>query len=207
MKLYDLKGGMNPRRVRIFLAEKGVEIPLQDVDMTKGENTTPDFLAKNSMGKLPVLELDDGTHITESVAICRYIEALHPEPNMFGTNPLEIANIEMWTRRAELNIAIPILQVFEHLHPFWEGRVKQVKACGELARETVLTRLDWLESELGNRDPDDRNFLAAGRYTVADITLQSSLIVAKACGLRIPEEHTHLTQWFASVTARPTARA
>lgn len=207
MKLYDLKGGMNPRRVRIFLAEKGVEIPVQMVDMTKGENSTQAFLAKNAMGKMPVLELDDGTCISESVAICRYIESEHPEPNMFGTVPLEVANIEMWTRRAEINIAIPILQVFEHLHPFWEGRVKQVKECGELAREKVLERFAWLDDILGNRKPDDRHFLAAERYTVADITLQSALIVAKACDVRIPEEQTHLTQWFASVTARPTARA
>ncbi len=207
MKLYDLKGGMNPRRVRIFLAEKGIEIPIQVIDMAKGENTTPEFLAKNTLGKLPVLELDDGTCLTESVAICRYIESLHPEPNMFGTNPLETANIEVWTRRTELDFAIPILQVFEHLHPFWKGRVNQIKGCGELAREKVLDRFGWLDGELGKRAPDDRQFLAAGRYTVADITLQSALIVAKACGVRIAEEQTHLTQWFASVTARPTARA
>jgi len=207
LKLYDLKGGMNPRRVRIFLAEKGLEIPVQLVDMTKGENSKPEFLAMNPMGKLPVLELDDGTFLTESVAICRYIEALNPEPNMFGTDPLETAHIEMWTRRAELNFAMPILQVFEHLHPFWEGRVKQVKECGELARDKALERFAWLDGELGKRATDDREFLTAGRYTVADITLQSALIVAKACGVRIPEEQTHLTQWFASVTTRPTARA
>jgi glutathione S-transferase len=207
VKLYDLQGGMNPRRVRIFLAEKGIDIPVQLVDMTKGENTTPEFLAMNTMGKLPVLELDDGTFLTESVAICRYLEALHPEPNMFGTDPLAVAHIEMWTRRTELDFAIPILQVFEHLHPFWEGRVKQIKACGELAREKVLARFAWLDGELGKRAPDDRDFLAAGRYTVADITLQSALIVAKACGIRIPEKLSHLTHWFACVTARPTARA
>jgi len=198
---------MNPRRVRIFLAEKGVVIPVQMIDMTKGENSTQAFLAKNAMGKMPVLELDDGTCISESVAICRYIESQHPEPNMFGADPLEIANIEMWTRRTEINIAIPILQVFEHLHPFWEGRVKQVKECGELAREKVLERFAWLDGVLGDRNPYDRHFLAAERYTVADITLQSALIVAKACDVRIPDEQTHLTQWFASVSARPTARA
>lgn len=207
MKLYDLNGGMNPRRVRIFIAEKGVEIPIQMIDMTKGENKTPEFLAMNPMGKLPVLELDDGTFITESLAICRYIEAQHPEPNMFGTDPLEIARIEMWTRRTELDFAIPILQVFEHLHPFWEGRVKQIKACGELAREKVLARFEWLDGELGKRAPDDRQFLAAARYTVADITLQSALIVAKACDVRIPDELAHLSEWFAAVTARPSARA
>ncbi len=207
MKLYDLKGGMNPRRVRIFVAEKGIEIPVEMVDMTKGENKTAEFLAKNPMGKLPVLELDDGTFITESVAICRYVESLHPEPNMFGTDPLEIANIEMWTRRMELDFAIPILQVFEHLNPFWKGRLKQITACGELAGEKAMTRFAWLDGELGKRAPEERQFLAAGRYTVADITLQSALIVAKACGVRIPEEQTHLSSWFASVTARPTARA
>jgi glutathione S-transferase len=198
---------MNPRRVRIFLAEKGVEVPVQMIDMTKGENSTPEFLTKNAMGKLPVLELDDGTCITESVAICRYIEAQYPVPNMFGTDPLETARIEMWTRRTEMNFAVPILQVFEHLHPFWEGRVKQVKECGELAREKALEKFAWLDGELAKRAPDERHFLAAGRYTVADITLQSALVVAKACGVRIPEEQAHLTQWFASVTARPTARA
>jgi len=198
---------MNPRRVRIFLAEKGVEIPLQMIDMTKGENTTPAFLAMNPLGKLPVLELDDGTFITESLAICRYIESLHPEPNMFGTDALETAHIEMWTRRTELDFAIPILQVFEHLHPFWDGRVKQVKACGELAREKVLTRFAWLDGELGKRAADDRHYLAAGRYSVADITLQSALIVAKACDVRIAAELAHLSQWFASVTARASARA
>jgi glutathione S-transferase len=207
MKLYNLKAGMNPRRVRIFLAEKNVTIPMQEVDVAKNENTTAEFLAINPMGKLPVLELDDGSVLTESIAICRYIESLHPQPNMFGTTPLESAQIEMWMRRAELEIGIPVMNVFANLHPFWVGRIKQVKEYGELARDQLLQRLAWLDDELGRRAPDQRHFLAAGRYTIADIVLQCALIVAKACEVRIPEQQTHLSKWFASVTSRPTARA
>ncbi len=207
MKLYNLNAGMNPRRVRIFLAEKGVDIPLQEIDVAKNENATPQFLALNPMGKLPVLELDDGTILTESIAICRYIESQHPEPNMFGTTPLETALIEMWMRRAELEVGIPVMNVFANLHPFWVGRITQVKAYGELAREQLLQRMAWLDSELATRTPDQRAFLVAGRYTIADIVLQCALIVAKACKVRIPEEHTHLSEWFASVTSRPSARA
>ena len=207
MKLYNLSAGMNPRRVRIFLAEKGVSIPLHEVDVAKNENATPEFLAINPMGKLPVLELDDGTILTESIAICRYIEAQHPEPNMFGTNPLETAQIEMWARRAELEMGLQVMQVFANLHPFWEGRIKQFKDYGEQAREKLLQRMDWINDELANRAPDDRQFLVAGRYTIADIILQCALIVGKACQVRIPEQHEHLANWFAGVTSRPSARA
>ena len=207
MKLYNLTAGMNPRRVRIFLAEKGVDIPMQEIDVAKGENAAPEFLAINPMGQLPVLELDDRTIITESIAICRYIEAQHPQPNMFGTTPLETAQIEMWARRAELEFGMRVMHVFENLHPFWVGRITQVKDYGELAREKLLQRMAWLDSELGKRPPEQRDFLVAGRYTIADIILQCALIVAKACQVRIPEQQTHLSQWFASVTSRPSARA
>ena len=207
MKLYNLSAGMNPRRVRIFLAEKGVDIPLQEIDVAKNENATPEFLAVNPLGKLPALELDDGTILTESVAICRYIESQHPEPNMFGTTPLETAQIEMWARRAELEFGIPVMDVFSNLHPFWVGRITQVEAYGELAREKLMARMAWLDNELGNRAAEERDFLVAGRYTIADIILQCALIVAKACKVRIPEEQTHLSHWFASVTSRPSARA
>jgi len=207
MKLYNLSAGMNPRRVRIFLAEKGVDIPLEEVDVAKGENAAPEFLALNPMGKLPVLELDDGTIITESIAICRYIEAQHPQPNMFGNTPLETAQIEMWARRAELEFGLRVMHVFENLHPFWVGRITQVAEYGELAREQLLQHMAWLDAELGKRAPGNREFLVAGRYTIADIVLQCALIVAKACKVRIPEEQTHLSHWFASVTSRPSARA
>ena len=207
MKLYNLSAGMNPRRVRIFLAEKGVSIPLHEVDVAKNENQTPEFLKINPMGKLPVFELDNGTILTESIAICRYIESQHPEPNMFGTNPMETAQIEMWARRAELEIGIQVMNVFANLHPFWVGRIKQVQEFGELSRNKLLQRMDWLNGELGSRAPEDRQFLVAGRYTIADIILQCALIVGKACQIRIPEEHEHLANWFSGVTSRPSARA
>ena len=202
MKLYDLAAGLNPRRVRIFLAEKGVSIPIVPVDMLKGENATPAFLAINPLGKLPVLELDDGSHISESTAICRYIESVHPEPNLFGRDARESAAIEMWDRRIELTVMAPILHAFRHLSPFWAGRVIQVAEWGDVSKKESFERLKWLDDELATRQ-----FIAGDRYTVADITLQCTMIVAKNVGIRIPEDHSNLSRWFQQVSARPTARA
>jgi glutathione S-transferase len=120
MKLYDLRTGTNTRRVRIFLAEKGVKLPTVEVDMMKGENKTPDYLSKNPMGTMPLLELDDGTLLAESVAICRYMEELQPEPPLFGTTPIERALIEMWNRRMELELLIPIIDNFVHSSAFYK---------------------------------------------------------------------------------------
>lgn len=202
MKLYDLKAGMNPRRVRIFLAEKGIEVPMVDVDMMKGENATPEFLALNPLGKLPVLELDDGTILTESMAICRYFEELHPEPPLFGRDPLERAKVEMWNRRMELEIAYPMTQVFQHGYEFWKGRITQVPAFGEVCREKLRDRMNWLDGELA-----DRNYIAGDSYTVADITAQCGLLMGKAVDMRIPETLANLSRWYESVVSRPTARA
>lgn len=202
MKLYDLKAGMNPRRVRIFLAEKGIEVPMVDVDMMKGENATPEFLALNPLGKLPVLELDDGTILTESMAICRYFEELHPEPPLFGRDALERAKVEMWNRRMELEIAYPMTQVFQHGYEFWKGRITQVPAFGEVCREKLRDRMNWLDGELA-----DRNYFAGDSYTVADITAQCGLLMGKAVDMRIPETLANLSRWYESVVSRPTARA
>ena len=202
MKLYDLKAGMNPRRVRIFLAEKGIEVPMVDVDMMKGENATPEFLALNPLGKLPVLELDDGTILTESMAICRYFEELHPEPPLFGRDALDRAKVEMWNRRMELEIAYPMTQVFQHGYEFWKGRITQVPAFGEVCREKLRDRMNWLDGELA-----DRNYIAGDSYTVADITAQCGLLMGKAVDMRIPETLANLSRWYESVVSRPTARA
>jgi glutathione S-transferase len=162
----------------------------------------PEFLRLNPLGKLPVLELDDGSVLTESVAICHYLEALQPEPNLCVRNARERAEIEMWDRRMEFDAAAHAINAFVHLHPFWIGRETQVAAFGELSRDKLLQRMAWLDTELA-----DREFLAAGRYTLADITLQCALVMAKGIGIRIPEQHANLARWFAAVTARPTARA
>jgi glutathione S-transferase len=202
MKLYNLKAAPNPRRVRIFLAEKGVSVPMVEIDLEKGENRTPAFLAKNPLGALPVLELDDGTIVTESIAICRYFEDLHPTPPLFGVTQLERATIEMWNRRVELEVLLPVIDAFAHTHAFWKGKRLQLADYGRSARDTALRRMAWLDAELAGRD-----YLCGERYTMADITLQCALLLGKNTGAPIPETMPNLARWFAAVTARPTARA
>jgi glutathione S-transferase len=202
MKLYDLKTGTNTRRVRIFLAEKGVKLPTVEVDMMKGENKSPDYLAKNPMGTMPLLELDDGTQIAESVAICRYIEELHPEPPLFGTTPIERALIEMWNRRMELELLIPIIDNFVHSSAFYKERLSQVADIAQRGRMHAQARMRWLDSELAQRP-----FITGDRYTIADITVQCALILGKNTGTPIPNDSHHLARWFSDVSKRPTARA
>ena len=202
MKLYNLKAGMNPRRVRIFLAEKGVEIPTVDLDMAKGEHRAPEFLALNPLGKLPVLQLDDGTALAESMAICRYIEDIHPEPNLLGRTPLERATVEMWNRRVEFELLKPMGDQFGHLSAFFAGRVKQIPEFGELARATAMKTLAWFDRELAGRP-----FLAGDRYTVADITAQCAVVLGKNTGAPLPDDLPNLARWWAAVSARPSARA
>lgn len=202
MKLYDLKAGMNPRRVRIFLAEKELTIPRIEVDMAGGENRRAPYLEINPMGAMPVLELDDRTYLSESIAICRYLEELHPEPNLFGATPLEPAQVEMWNRRMELDIMRPVQDALQHLSAYWVGKREQVADYGKLAQKTATERMSWLDGE-----PSKRPFIAGDRYTVADITAQCGLLLGKNTGTPIPETLTSLTRWFGEVTSRPTARA
>ncbi len=202
MKLYDLKAGTNPRRVRIFLAEKGLTIPRVEVDMPGGENRREPYLTINPMGTMPVLELDDGTHIAESIAICRYFEEIHPNPPLFGATPVERGLVEMWNRRMEFEISRPVQEAFVHLSPYWVGKREQIPEAGTFARKTALARMAWLDGELATRP-----FIAGERYTVADITAQCGLLLGKNTGTPIPEELKNLGRWFAEVTSRPTARA
>jgi glutathione S-transferase len=202
MRIFDLKAGANPRRVRI-LAEKKLQIPVVEVDLAGSENFRPEFLTKNPMGRMPVLELDDGTFLSESVAICRYVEEeLQPEPNLFGSAPRERAEIEMWNRRVELGVMIPIMTGFEHLSPFWKGKRMQHGPVGEHARQVALEGMARLDDELSNRE-----FIAGRRYTVADITAQCALVLGKNTGLPIDAKFSNLTRWFKEVSSRPTARA
>jgi glutathione S-transferase len=199
MLLHDLAAGMNPRRVRIFLAEKGLTVPIRRLDGVAGENRDPAFLALNPLGTLPVLELDDGTVLTESIAICRWFESLHPQPPMFGRTALEQARVEMWTRRMELELARPISDTFVHTGAYFKDRVRQLPEYGEIARDRAMAALRWLDTELAGRA-----FIATGDYTVADIVAQ---VLGKAVGIRVPPDCVELARWFESVTARPTARA
>jgi len=202
MKLYDARTAPNPRRVRIFLAEKGIEVPTEQVDIVSAQNRSPEFRTKNPMGTLPVLELDDGTTIAESVAICRYFEEIHPDPPLMGTDPRDRAIVEMWQRRMELEIFSPITQVFRNTHPFFAGRIPQVPEWGGVCRTAAEARLTWLDSVLAERE-----FIAGARYTIADITALCGIDFGRVSKIRIQPEQTHLARWHAAVSARPSAKA
>lgn len=202
MQLHDSKMAPNPRRVRIFLAEKGIVVPTVQVDIGKGENRQPAFLAKNPMGTLPVLELDDGTCIAETVAICRYFERMQPEPPLMGVGAKGEAVVEMWQRRMELEIALPIMQVFRNTHEFFKGRIPQVPEYGEVCRRQALRRLEWLDQELAGRP-----FVAGDAYTIADVTALCGIDFGRPTGIRIAPEWKHLARWHEAVSARPSARA
>lgn len=203
MKLYSLKDAPNPRRVRIFLAEKRAEVPVVEFDMDTMGHKAPEFLARNPLGQLPVLELDTGETISESVAICRYFEEMLPEPPLFGRSARERVAVEMWNRRMEHELLLPVIDVFQHHHEFWNGRRLQVAVYGDVRRMHLVERMRWLDGELGGRE-----FIGIDRYNIADITAQVALLTARgALKLRIPEDHKNLSRWWATVTKRPSARA
>jgi glutathione S-transferase len=202
VQLYDSKPAPNPRRVRIFLAEKGVTVPSLQVDLGKGETRTAAFLARNPMGGVPVLELDDGTCIAESVAICRYFEETHPSPPLMGTDAVDRARVEMWQRRMEWELFRQVTGCFQNTHDFFKGRLEQVPAYGEVCRKNARARLAWLDAELASR-----SFVAGDRYTIADITALVAIDFGRVVDVRIAPEQKHLARWHESVSARPSARA
>ncbi len=202
MILHDLSAGMHPRRVRIFMAEKGLSFERREVDVAGGANALADFLRLNPLGKLPVLELDDGSAIAESLAICRYLESIHPQPALLGRNPKASAHIEMWTLRMDHELSQPIALTFVHNSEFYRGRVEQVPEVASWARARALQTMKWLDGELAGR-----SHIAGEDYTLADIVAQCACVLGKAVGLRIPPELSNLSRWFAQVSARPTARA
>jgi glutathione S-transferase len=203
MKIYDFPLAPNPRRVRIFLAEKNIDIVYVHVDISKGENRTVEFMEKNPLGGLPVLEFDDGTYLTESVAICRYFEGMYPEPPLMGVGPREIAFVEMWNRRMELEVFHPIGNFLAHTSPFFKDRMKQIPEFGEMRRDHSLQRLEWLDSILAQRQ-----FVAGERYTIADITAQVGIDLGlNMAGLKLPDSARHLKRWHEAVSSRPSAKA
>ncbi|HET9715689.1 MAG TPA: glutathione S-transferase [Pseudolabrys sp.] len=203
MKLYDSKLAPNPRRTRIFLAEKGLQLPTEQIDIAAKQHKTPEYAAINPLQRMPALVLDDGTVITESIAICRYFEMLHPEPPLFGVGPKDSAMVEMWNRRVEMNFFGCVAAVFRHTHPAMkELEVPQVPAWAEANRPRVTSFLEMLDRELAGRE-----FIAGDRYTVADITMQVAVDFMKPARLEIPENAANVRRWHAGVSARPSARA
>ena len=203
MKLYDSKLAPNPRRVRIFLAEKGIAVPTEQVDIARKEHKTPEYAAINPLQRMPSLVLDDGTIITESIAICRYFEMLRPEPPLFGVGSKDAAIVEMWNRRAEINFLANVAAVFRHTHPAMkELEVPQVPAWAEANRPRVSWFLEMLDRELATRE-----FVAGDRYTVADITMQVAVDFMKPGRLSMPDGATNVKRWHTAVSARPSACA
>lgn len=203
MKLYDGGRAPNPRRVRIYLAEKGLSVPLEPIDMGALGHKSETVASRNPLRRLPVLELDDGTILTESIAICRYFEELHPEPPLFGIGALGKARVEMWQRRMELNFLSVVANAFRHIHPAMkEWEIPQIPEWGEANKPKALEFMQILDRELASRE-----FAAGDEYTVADITGLVSMDFLKPARIAVPDEFTHVKRWYAAISARPSAGA
>ena len=202
MKLYDFVGAPNPKRVRVYLAEKGITVPTQQVNILSGENRTPEFLAKNPMGGLPVLELDDGTYLPESLAIMEYFEDLNPTPPMIGTTPAERGRVRALERIAELSILSRVAQVFQNSHPFFAGRLKQSPDTADNARGMLKSGLRILDG-LVSKGP----FVAGARPSIADCTLVAAFNFAEFAGVPIDPECVNLARWWSAFKERPSAQA
>ena len=202
MKLYDYGRAPNPRRVRIFLAEKGVRVPLEEVDIFQRANRAPGYLAKNPLGGVPVLELDDGTCIAESVAICRYFEALHPEPPLFGRSAVEQAQVEMWNRRVELNLMNAVGMVWIHGHPLTAALLKQIPENVEPNRKRAAQFFELLDGHLA-KSP----FVAGEAISIADITALCTFDFAAFVEVVPDPALANVSRWHRDMSARPSARA
>lgn len=201
MKLYTYSRAPNPRRVNVFMAEKGLDLPRIELDIMALEHKTPEFAAINPIQRLPVLELDDGTRISESVAICRYLEELYPEPPLFGTNALERALVEMWQRRLDLNFLSAVAHAFRHVHPAMARLEEpQVPEWGEANRPKALAFLRIMDDELARRP-----YVAGEGFTIADISMLVAVDFMKVARLSIPEDCANVRRWHADVSARPSA--
>ena len=203
MKLYDGGRAPNPRRVRVFLAEKGITVPLEPVDLGKMAHKTAAYATINPVQRVPALEFDDGTVISESIAICRYFEAQQPEPALFGVGAKEAAIVEMWERRVEFHLLAPISHIFRNSHPAMAAmEVPQVPAWADANKPRVMEFLGLLDTRLKNH-----RYVAGDRYSVADITAMISVDFMKPAKLTLPDEMTSVKRWHAEVAARPSAKA
>lgn len=202
MKIYDFTGAPNPKKLRVYLAEKGITVPMQQVNIIGGETRSPEFLEKNPLGGLPVLELDDGTYLTESLAIIEYFEDLHPNPPMIGTTPLGRARVRALERIAELNVLLRVATIFQNTHPFMAGRIKQSAETAETARTQLAAGLKVLDGYIGQH-----RFVAGERPTIADCTLLAALDFAEFAQVAIDGSCTNVLRWHKAFRERPSAQA
>ncbi len=203
MKLYEFEAFPNPRRVRVFLAEKGIEVDKEQVDVPSGAHRTEAFRAINSDATVPCLALDDGTTISQCVPISRYFEAKHPEPPLMGKTPSEQAEVAMWQRRVEEGLMNAATTYYHHATPGL-GKLEpfQIKEWGEKNRERVFATMELLDKTLA-----DRNYVAGDDYSIADITTLCALDFANYAGMQTPDSCKNLKRWHANVSARPSASA
>ncbi|MDB5481531.1 MAG: glutathione S-transferase [Caulobacteraceae bacterium] len=203
MKLYGSPTpAPNPRRVRIFLAEKGIDLPETRIDLMKREHKAPEHLARNSLGQVPTLELDDGETISETVAICRYFEEIQPEPSLFGRTAIEKARVDMWVRRVEFQLMVPVGAYWRHFHPRTAALLTQYKDFGESNVDAYAKGQRWLDGELANGP-----FITGDAFSIADICALSTVDFAAWIGLPIDPECKNLQAWRERVSARPSASA
>ena len=204
MKLYgEANPAPNPRRVRIFAAEKGLDLPEIRIGMRQGGHKSPEHKARNSLGQVPVLELDDGEMISESVAICRYLDILHPTPPMFGTCAVSQARTEMWVRRLEFQLMVPVGMYWRHAHPLTASLLTQNRDFGESNKPIAAKTMTWLDRELA----DGREWIAGDAYGMADIVALTTIDFAGFIGLDVPENAERLKAWRDRASARPSAAA
>ena len=209
MKLYNFEMAPNPRRVRVFVAEKGLDIPMQDVDLGTAAQLNPDYLKINPMGEVPALELDDGTILTESTAICRYLEETHPEPPLMGHTPLEKAQVMMWDRRMEQHGLAAVAEGFRNGNPFFENRsvtglenFPQVPELAERGVKRFANFLDMLDKRLAESD-----FIAGDSFSIADITALIAIDFARTIKVRVGSDHPNVKRWYEAVSSRASAAA
>lgn len=203
MKLYDTQRAPNPRRVRWLMAEKGIEdIEIVQVDLLAGQHRTPEYRDKVGAPHVPALELDDGTCISESLAICRYLETLYPEPNLFGRDAREQAEIEMWTRRVEMYLSTPMMLTVRFTHPALAALEEPKPEVAAYNRDSAERYMKVLDRRLA-----DREFIAADRFTIADIVAATGVDFGRLIKYRPPEDYIHFNRWLEACRARPAAKA
>ena len=202
MKIYEFVGAPNPRKLRVYLAEKGVSVPSEQVNIISGENRTTEFLKKNPLGGLPVLELDDGSYLTESLAIMEYFEELHPNPPLIGTTPVERARVRALERMIELGILTRVGTIFQNTHPFMAARVKQSPEAAEAARTQMNATLKVIDDKIGKRP-----FVAGERPSIADCTLLAALEFGEFAGVPLDPAFSNVARWYTEFKKRPSAQA
>lgn len=203
MKFYN-SIGPNPHVVRMFMAEKGIKLPMTEIDLMKGENRKEPYLSKNAHGQMPALELEDGSTVCEITAICEYLEDTHPNPPLIGKTPAERAETRMWTRRVDLNICEPMANGFRFSEglPLFKDRIVTAPEAADGLKKIARDRLKWLDKQMAGRD-----YVCGKRFTMADVLLYCFVDFGGQVGQKLDPENKNLTAWFARVKARPSSAA